>query len=203
MPEDRAPPRTVGNAAEAAAWLGEKYPLSPERASQLVTDGVFSGEVSAVWIDSHGRRREATPADFAKPLDFDPPTPESAIVPEGDAVAGFSMVIRIIEDDLEINLLSLDRFAEKLLGAAPAVSSEPELQKNRGGRPRKHNWGRAIGQIMLRVRDYGMPSRPAELVRELSEWFGRTSSEPPDQRHIERFVADIWPRGDADLGPSE
>src|SRR5262249_44812 len=112
--------------ATAAARLCDKHGLKPDHARQLVIDGLLSGEVSGVWIDPYGKRRQATPADFGdKDIDFDdePLPTQPAIVREGDAAAGFSMVMSIVEDWLEINLLSLDRCVAAVLGAAASTET--------------------------------------------------------------------------------
>lgn len=167
-------------------------------------DGLSSGEVAAVWINPYGEHREARPSDFAEGrIDFeDAAPPEVGIVEESDLARGFS-IVRIVGDALEINLLSLDRYAASSFSGPAAPSSDAARSPSRGGRPVKHDWNRATGQMMLRVRDYGMPANQAELVAELLDWFARNYTEPPDQRTVEKWVAAIWPEGPCDLEPPD
>lgn len=196
--------RGVGSPAEAAERIMRAHSVPAEHARQLVIDG--TRKIGAVVVDPFERRREVKGAAiFDSWFDFgaedddqaaDPP----ALVGDADDPDGWSLTMRIMPPQLEIDLLDLDAYAAAVLGK-PRPVAESEPAKDRGGRPPVHDWRRAMRQVLLRVREYGWPARKGELTSELFDWFARSFDEPPDQRTVERFVAEIWPHGPCELRP--
>lgn len=195
MPRDGAPFSGTGSPAEAAALIGGRYRLAPEEAQELVTNGLRSGRVGAVYVSPSGERRPATLADCADRLDFGEQRVRPALIADDGAGGAWRLVI--VTGDLEVDFVGLIAYAEAIIGrrteAAPA--------KDRGGRPATHDWRLATRQILLRVYEHGLPATKAELVGELLDWFDLGSQEPPDLRTVERFVSAIWPQGRCELRP--
>jgi hypothetical protein len=198
---DRPRRGIVGDPAEALRRVAGDQQLDREEARQVIIDGLRSVHIKAVWIDPHGDRQSAVPADFTDDriatLDFG-----DGLALVRESRAGEWSIVSIVQPWLEIDLLSLDQFAATVFGGAPQ-DRMPAEPKNRGGRPTKHDWNCAMGQILLRVRDLGIPRTQAELVNETLDWFGSHSEETPDRRAVERWIADFWPRGSRELGPLE
>jgi len=199
--------RGTGSPAEAVERIGRAYPELPAgQVQQLVKDGVrkFGATVT------HGReRRDVRGAeiadlwfDFGRTTEDDRPAEPAALVGDEDEPGVWSLAIRIVPPQLEIDLLDLDRYAETVLGK-PIQQPERAPTKDRGGRPAVHDWRRAMRQVLLRVHEYGVPATKDELTGELLDWFAGAFEEPPDQRTIEKFVSDIWPQGRCELQPRE
>jgi hypothetical protein len=194
----------VGSPAEAAERIGRAYPEQPAgQVQQIVKDHARKNGAAV----THGReRRDVKGAEIAESWFVfgaeDDSQADPVLVGDADEPGAWSLGIRIVPPQLEIDLLDLDRYAETVFGK-PLQDPGNAPAKDRGGRPAVHDWHRAMRQVLLRVREYGWPATKGELTSELLDWFALHFTEPPDPRTVERFVAAIWPHGPCELRPRD
>ncbi|MCA3446544.1 MAG: hypothetical protein INF93_07485 [Rhodobacter sp.] len=88
--------------------------------------------------------------------------------------------------DLVILKSEVRRFeAEYELFRAPHGGKGPE---------RKYDWDAFYVELIKRVHFQGVPEKQAELVEEMTEWFGRRSDtgDGPDSSTVRKRVAPVW-----------
>jgi hypothetical protein len=185
-----AAPAIVGDEADAIERVVERYRQPPAGAGQAFRDGLRAGEVKAVWVRPGGERIVASPLDFTDDAFDDALIGPTMLINDGQP-GGFS--IAIARSTLEINLLSLDRFCDAVFGR-PDERVEAAPDKDRGGRPARHDWAGVEAQAFARVWHHGIPKSKNELAGEIFDWLARTVLAPPDLRSVEKEVAKLWPK---------
>ncbi|MBV9201238.1 MAG: hypothetical protein JO320_03290 [Alphaproteobacteria bacterium] len=178
----------LGSTTEAVRRL-EARGIAPRRARRLLVEGLKSGEVAAFFVRPFDhKRKRADPGKLTDELiDVgDEPSASVALMLEPDTIGGGTSMV-ILRPQLEVNLLDVDRLAERLCGR-----TTDETPKNRGGRPAAHNWDAALAQAVTRIWQYDLPKHRDDLSGELLDWFERTSPKPPERRTIEKKVAGWW-----------
>jgi hypothetical protein len=109
----------------------------------------------------------------------------------------------IDEDDIERLIAELAPPAP-----SPVVVLQPPPADHasgaRGGRPPEYDWEWVELQVRRRVYRYGLPEKSSVLVFEVLKLMGRN---PPEQRTVERKLAQWWPKLEAlwedIIGPCE
>lgn len=78
----------------------------------------------------------------------------------------------------------------------PQASTAPAAEKNKGGRPAKHDWDGAFIE-MARIAVLGDDSSRAALTKAVEEWFMQTAGSSPApslvREKVQRFHESIWP----------
>jgi hypothetical protein len=72
-----------------------------------------------------------------------------------------------------------------------AISNGPPV-KNKGGRPHTHDWAGLAGYCIHFIVENDYPDTQATLVAIAMDWFRNRAGRTPDNRDVERWVAELY-----------
>lgn len=186
---------------EAAQRVGAGRQVTIERARGIVARAVQSGQIEAIrW--SGGNLVQLERVELLADLDF----ARSEIRLSGSSyvrLTGEGERLGMTTEQVWPSCYLSERDIEALIEQArprPPARPTPEAERapapvatRPAGRPPVHDWPTVQRQAFRRVFQFGLPERSAILVTEIGAFLARNSVEPPEQRTIERHLAEkLW-----------
>jgi hypothetical protein len=182
------PPAGLLTLGQAAARVAERRRWPMSRAQAAIAKAIGVGALIMLGADYTA----LTPTEEDR-LDFDRSEVQRAgviIALDPDLGNARPLYPRAFVDVDEFDAWLDPASPVAIANAAPAPGV-PAADRSRGGRPASYDWPAVELQARRRVYQHGLPERPAILVAEVVPLFGRS---PPEQRTIERKIAEWWPQ---------
>lgn len=186
---------------EAAQRVGAGRQVTIERARGIVARAIQSGQIEAIrW--SGGNLVQLAGVDLLATLDFAsseiriPGSAACRVVTDGE---GFAISAEAIWPSCYVSEPGIEGLIEQARPRPPAPTA-PEAEAapapaaaRPAGRPPVHDWRNVRRQAFRRVYQFGLPERSSVLVAEIGVFLARNSVDPPEQRTIERHLAEkLW-----------